>query len=115
MTKPLQATAASPRSPTRLNPRWARDPGGEERSAPACAESQSSESVQEFLQSGRGLLAPALAHRQSRVALAVAPDDHEGDLLELGLANSLAHRLLTLVDLRTVARLPDALRHAGRV
>ena len=44
------------------------------------------------------LPAAPLAHRERVVRLAVAVDDREGDLLQLGLADPLPERLVALVD-----------------
>src|SRR6266478_1283386 len=60
------------------------------------------------------LLSPALPDREALVAFAVAEDDRERDLLELGGANPLADRLGRLADVDAVARGAEALDDRGR-
>ena len=60
----------------------------------------------------RRLAAAALAHGERLVRLAVAADDRVRDLLELGVADPLAERLVALVDVDAVARPPRAARRA---
>ena len=69
---------------------------------PASAAS-SRKRVEQLVERERRLLASALAHRERVVRLAVAVDDDERHLLELGVADPLAERLVALVDLDAVA------------
>jgi len=61
-----------------------------------------------------GLLSPALPDREALLAFAVAEDDRERDLLELGRANPLADRLGGLADVGSVPRGAEALDDRGR-
>src|SRR5215218_7755063 len=68
-----------PFQPSRLNPRQARGPGGEEHVAPALQASNSSSVTQlrqKLVEALRGLRSPALAHGDRVLRLLVAPDEH---------------------------------------
>ena len=82
------------RSCDSVEPPGASGPGGEERVRP-CFSGSSLASFPRSIRercSGR-LLAAALAHREALLGLAVAVDDRERDLLQLGRADPLADRL----------------------
>ena len=57
------------------------------------------ETREQCVERERRLLSPALAHRERVVGLAVAVHDHERHLLELGVADPLAERVVAVVDL----------------
>src|SRR5579864_5423968 len=112
--KPLHAAARFLVSPaTRLNPAGPR-PGGEERVRPCFSGGKRSKLREEIRKRFLRLPAPALADREALLALAVAEDDREGDLLELGGANPLADRLGRLADVHPVAGLRQAPDDAER-
>src|SRR5438270_9927371 len=69
------------------------------------AGSKLSKLSEEVLETVGGLLSPALADRERLLRLAVAVDDHVGDLLELGVADPLADRLVRVLDLDAVGDL----------
>src|SRR6478672_8692828 len=80
-----------------------RELGGERRFRPCLPGIQGSKFLPEIGQ-GEGALLPApLPDRQALVALLVAVDDDEGDLLELGVPDPLADGLPGVVDLDPVA------------
>ena len=61
----------------------------------ACSRSRASNSSSDFV----GLLSPMLPDGDRIVGFLVAPDDDVRDLLDLGVADPLAHRLVRVVDL----------------
>src|SRR5581483_5808147 len=73
--------------------------GGERRFRPCLPGTKSSKLGAEIYERPRRLGAAPLADRERLVALGVAVDDGERDLLDLGVADPLAHRLVRLVDL----------------
>ena len=64
--------------------------------------SELAEALEELVQGERRLLSPALAYREGVVRLAIAVDDHERHLLELGVADSLAEGVVAIVELDAV-------------
>src|SRR6476660_10501390 len=83
-------------------------------SAPAFQRSEVSKLFEQFLEREGRLFAASLAHREARVAFAVAVNDGDRDLLQLGCADPLADRLRRLRDLDAV--LTEAMSEiAGRV
>src|SRR5207245_10240996 len=76
--------------------------GGEETVPLLLAGSKLSKLAEEVLEAAGRLLSPALADRERLLRLAVAVDDHVGDLLDLGVADPLADRLVRVVDLDAV-------------
>src|SRR3954451_24345218 len=112
--KPLHAAAPFQVVPTQLNPtRTVAAAGGEERVRPCFSDGQRSKLCHEFRQRFRGLAASALADCQAFVALPVAEDDDEGDLLELRGPDPLADRLRRLTDVDAVALGAQALGDRG--
>src|SRR5436190_22961394 len=100
---------------TRLNPPEALGPEGEERVRSYFQTSEGSKVAEKLVKIFRRLRAVTLADRERVVRLAVAVDDHEGDLLELGFADSLANGVVALVDLDAVTGLAQLGREsAGR-
>src|SRR5207302_2374003 len=79
-------------------------------SAPTFQASEGSKVFQEFVKTFRGLCAVALADRQRLVRLAVPVDNRVGNLLQLGLADPLADRVVSLVDLDAVSGLAQLRR-----
>ena len=59
--------------------------------------------AEQLVERDRRLLAPALAHREGVVGLAIAVDDDERHLLELGVADPLAERVVAVVDLDAIS------------
>src|SRR5680860_501186 len=59
--------------------------------------------LQEVVERQRRLPAPVLSDGERLVRLAIAVDDDERDLLELGVANALAEGLVAFVDLHAEA------------
>ena len=64
----------------------------------------SSQFCDQFVEASCRLLAAALAHGERLLGLAVAVDDDVRDLLDLGVADPLADRLVALVDLDAEVR-----------
>src|SRR5438874_13263947 len=83
-------------------------------SAPASQASQGSKLRREVYKTQGLLCAPTAAHGEALVRLAVAVDDHERDLLDLGAADALADRLRRLADLNPVALRAEPLGERGR-
>src|SRR5262245_58368612 len=76
--------------------------GGERQFRPCLSGRQRSKRCPQLLQRLRGLPTAVLTHRKRFVGFLVAVDDHERDLLDLGVADLLAHGLVGLVDLDPV-------------
>src|SRR6187551_2793488 len=96
------AAAQFPFQPSRLNLRQARGPGGEEHVRPCFAElhrSSLAELRQQLVERFRGLVPAVCANRDRVLGFLVAPDHDVRDLLDLGVADPLADRLVGVVDL----------------
>src|ERR1051326_493886 len=91
----------SPSTFTRLNPRSSAL-GGERRFRPCLPGTQSSKLSPKIIQRLGGLVAAVLAHRECIVGLLVAVHDDVRDLLDLGVPDPLADRLVAVVDLDAV-------------
>src|SRR4051794_35536481 len=113
--KPLHAAARSPRLSDSVEPH-ASAVAREVRngSAPASQASQGSKLRREVYETQGLLFAPTAAHGEALVRLAVAVDDHERDLLDLGAADALAYRLRRLAHLDAVAAGDESLRKRAR-
>src|SRR5206468_146366 len=117
-TRPLRTAAPIPRLPTRLNPRGALGPGGEERCRSCFAELEGSkfpEAVDQTVETFLVLLAAPLAHGQRLVGLPVAVGDHERHLLYLGIAHALPQGFRTVVHLGAESFRPQHLGNTLRV
>src|SRR6478672_1875637 len=113
--KPLRAAAPFQRNlSTRLNPTRTCCPGGEERVRSCFSGVKRSKLFEEIRQRLHALASAPLADREARLALAVAEDDRERDLLELARADPLADRLLRLADVDPVPGRTDPLGDRGR-
>src|SRR5579862_5622758 len=98
----FHAAARSSSRSTRLNPRGRSARKVRNGSAPAFQSSKGSKLCDEVLEP-EGLLRPApLSDGEALLALAVAEDDREGDLVQLGLADALPDRLRRLIHVHPV-------------
>src|SRR5437660_9994303 len=105
MKKPLSRSGRGSRQPARSRTQIEppkRELGGERRFRPCLPGNQGSKFALEFSKRQGALLPSPLAHGEALVALLVPVDDHEGDLLDLGVADPLADRLVGVVDLDAI-------------
>src|SRR4029079_4959955 len=105
MEKPLACSGRGSRSTRSIEhsvepPK--RELGGERRFRPCLPGIQGSKFLPEIDQGERALLPTSLPDRQALGTFLVAVDDHERDLLELGVADPLADGLPRLVHLAPV-------------
>src|SRR4051812_2320518 len=103
MKKPLSGSGGQSPQPARLNLRSS-TLGGERRFRPCLPGFQVSKTRPEINERFRRLPAPALPDGECLVALLVAVDDRERHLVDLGVADPLADRLVRIVDLDAVRR-----------
>src|SRR5690242_14918553 len=88
--KPLACSGARSHQPSSVEPPSAR-PGGERRLRPCLPGTQGSKFLLEFLQRQRLLGSAVFPDRERRIGFLVPVDDHERDLVDLGVADPLAH------------------------
>src|SRR5579862_1823751 len=103
--KPLTRSGEEPRQPASVEPPR-RGSGGERRFRPYLPGAKRSKLAPEFHERLRALGAAALADRKRLVALGIAVDDGERDLLDLRVPDPLADGLVGVVDLDPVGREP---------
>src|SRR5919106_5609793 len=75
---------------------------------------EGSKVCEQILEARRRLPTAAIAHGESLLGLAVAVDDRLRDLLHLGIADSLRHRLAALVEVGPIPRGRDAVSDRPR-
>src|SRR3954469_19787890 len=105
MEKPLACSGRGSRSTRSIEhsvepPK--RELGGERRFRPCLPGFKGSKFLPEIGQREGALVTPALPDRKALGAFLVAVDDHERDLLELGVPDPLADGLARLVDVDAV-------------
>src|SRR3954452_4554175 len=103
MKKPRAGSGGGSRQPGRLNPR-SFSLGGERRIRPCLPGLKRSKSGPEILERRSRLATAPLADRERLVALLVAVDDDERDLVDLRVPDPLADGVVGVVDLDAVRR-----------